>query len=50
MFADDASAEGRTDGGGRGGKGQWKGGGDNWCHTFVLRSRPFEAYYQVSPN
>jgi len=47
------SGEGRKgDSGGAGtddrDKNRWKGdGGKAWNQTFVLRSRPFEAYYQV---
>ena len=45
------SGKGRKgDGGGKDDrdKNRWKGdGGKAWHQTFVLRSRPFEAYYQV---
>ncbi|CAN0387190.1 unnamed protein product, partial [Ectocarpus sp. 13 AM-2016] len=42
---------GRKDNGGEGDrdKHRWKGGdgGKPWSQSFVLRSRPFEAYYQA---
>ncbi|CAN0181190.1 unnamed protein product, partial [Ectocarpus fasciculatus] len=49
---DDSPAKGRQDNnnGGEGDrdKHRWKGdGGKPWSQSFVLRSRPFEAYYQA---